>query len=268
MVVGFLHPGAMGASIAGACRVDERLWSGEGRSPATRERAEAAGLVDAGTLGELVERCDVVVSVCPPESAMSVAESVAAAGFGGLYVDVNAVSPATSRAIGSRFDRFVDGGIVGFPVDGSGSTRLYLAGPDAALVAQLWAGSDLDVRVLDGPPGAASALKMAYAGWTKGSTALLLAVRALARAEGIEADLLGEWALSQSGLEERSESLCRAMAPKAWRFEGEMREIAATLGAAGLPTGFHEAAAEINARLAGFKDSTDVDPEAVFDALR
>lgn len=268
MTTGFLHPGAMGASIAGACRDGERVWCGEGRSGATRARADAAGLVDAGSLRALVERSDVIVSVCPPESAVDVADAVAAVGFGGLYVDVNAVAPATSRSIGERFGRFVDGGIVGLPVDGSRSTRLYLAGPEAATVAGLWARSDLDARVLDGAVGTASALKMAYAGWTKGSAALLLAVRALARAEGIEADLLAEWAVSQRGLAERSEAAARGVAPKAWRFEAEMREIAATFGAAGLPPGFHEAAAEINGRLAGFKDAADVDPEAVFDALR
>ncbi len=115
MATGFLHPGSMGASIAAACR-GERLWCGDGRSPATRERAEAAGLGDAGSLDALVKRADVIVAVCPPASAVEVADEVATLGFDGIYVDVNAISPATSRGIGERFTRFVDGGIVGPPV--------------------------------------------------------------------------------------------------------------------------------------------------------
>src|SRR3954463_9861724 len=108
MATGFLHPGAMGASLAAACSGD-RLWCSNDRSPATRARAEAAGLVDVGTLDALVRRADTLVSVCPPPSAAAVADSVATLGFRGLYVDVNAIAPATTRAIGERFERFVDG---------------------------------------------------------------------------------------------------------------------------------------------------------------
>ena len=115
MATGFLHPGAMGASLAAACRGD-RLWCGNGRSDATRIRAEAAGIEDVGSLDALVKRADVIVAVCPPASAIAVADDVAALGFAGIYVDVNAVSPATSRAIGARFAQFVDGGVVGPPV--------------------------------------------------------------------------------------------------------------------------------------------------------
>src|ERR1035441_6817952 len=93
--------------------------------------------------------------------------------------------------------------------------------------------------------GAASAVKMAYASWTKGSAALLLAARALARAEGVEDVLLAEWGLSQHGLEARSDGAARSAAAKGWRWVAEMEEIAATMAAAGLPAGFHQAAAEI-----------------------
>src|SRR6478672_590092 len=112
MATGFLHPGAMGASLAAAC-TGERLWCSEGRSPATRARAEAAGLTDVGTVNALVRRADVIVSVCPPDSASAVAGTVAALGFDGIYVDVNAVAPATSRNIGALFARYVDGGVIG-----------------------------------------------------------------------------------------------------------------------------------------------------------
>jgi hypothetical protein len=89
---------------------------------------------------------------------------------------------------------------------------------------------------------------MAYAGWTKGSAALLLAVRGAARALGVEDDLLAEWALSQPGLAAQADRSARSAAAKGWRWEPEMREIAATLAAAGLPSGFHQAAAEIFSR--------------------
>lgn len=265
--VGFLHPGAMGASIAGACRAADRLWCSSGRSAATFARAEAAGLTAVATLDELAERSDVIVSVCPPEAAEDVAAAVQATGFDGIYVDANAVAPDTARRIGGLFPRFVDGGIVGPPVDGPGSTRLYMCGQEAATVAALWHGSDLDARVLHGGSGTASALKMAYSAWNKGSSTLLLAVRAYARAEGVDTDLTAEWAMSQPGVEQHSEAAAIGIAPKAWRYVAEMREIAAAMAAVGLPPGFHEAAADIDRRLAGFKDRTDIDASAVFDAL-
>lgn len=264
--VGVLHPGAMGVSVAAACTADV-LWCSEGRSPATRERAAASGLTDAGSLTALATAADVIVSVCPPDQATAVADEVAALGFGGIYVDANAVSPATARSIGARFERFVDGGIVGPPAHRSGTTRLYLSGDDAASVAELWAGSALDARPIDGGPGAASALKMAYATWTKVAGALLLDVRALARSEGVEQALLDEWAISQPGTAERSEGTARGVAPKAWRFAGEMDEIAATFADAGLPSGFADGAGELYRRLASFKDRPDVTLDDVLDAL-
>jgi hypothetical protein len=104
----------------------------------------------------------------------------------------------------------------------------------------------VEPRVIEGRGlTAASAVKMAYAGWTKGSAALILAVRALARAEGVEDTLLAEWMLSQPGLAERSVGAARSAAAKGWRWIGEMEEISASMVAAGLPGGFHLAAAEV-----------------------
>jgi 3-hydroxyisobutyrate dehydrogenase-like beta-hydroxyacid dehydrogenase len=139
---------------------------------------------------------------------------------------------------------YVDGGIIGPPPLAPGNTRLYLSGPRACEVQALFAGTDVDARVVP-PPGTASAVKMAYASWTKGSAALLLAARALARAEGVEPVLLEEWGLSQPGLEKRWDGADRAAAAKGWRWTGEMEEIAAAMAAAGLPEGFHQAAAKI-----------------------
>ena len=105
---------------------------------------------------------------------------------------------------------------------------------------------------------------MAYAAWTKGSAALLLTVRALARAEGVEETLLAEWGISQPGLEARSAGAAGAAAAKGWRWIAEMEEIAATMAAVGLPEGFHQAAAEIYRR---FRPADSAGKEAGLDAL-
>jgi 3-hydroxyisobutyrate dehydrogenase-like beta-hydroxyacid dehydrogenase len=256
--IGLLHPGEMGAAV-GKCLTDRGhtvLWASDGRSAQTRARAEAAGLKDVRTIPG-VASCGLVLSVCPPHAARQVAR--ACRDMDGTYVDANALSPATSDDVrriieetgGLRYGGnagYTDGAIIGPPPEQPGTTRLYLSGPDAAAVAELFGGSPLDARVLDGELTAASALKMAYAGWTKGSAALLLAMRDAAVALGVQDDLLAEWALSQPGLAAQADRSAQAAAAKGWRWEAEMREIAATLAAAGLPSGFHEAAAEIFGR--------------------
>ena len=295
VTIGLLHPGEMGAAV-GQCLATAGhrvLWVPSGRSPASAARAEAAGLtgVDGG-LAELVRSAEVIMSVCPPHAALDTARQVAAAGFGGLYLDANAISPATAREVaaivagaeGGGADG-VDGGIIGTPPVRPGFIRLYLSGPRADQVRELFDDTPVDVRVVDhgglggaaqdgaaqdgsgagiGVVGSASAVKMAYASWTKGSAALLLAARALARAQGVEDVLLAEWGLSQPGLEERSARAARSATSKGWRWVAEMEEIAATMGAAGLPEGFGLAAAEIYRR-SPHADAAGLD--AVLEAL-
>ena len=266
MITGFLHPGSMGASLAAVC-TGQRLWVSDGRTNATRERAHDAGLVDTRSLHELAERADVIVSVCPPAAALTQAEAISAVGYDGIYVDANAVSPSTARQIGDLFDRFVDGGIIGPPVRQPGSTRLYLAGEEASAIAALWDGSALDVRVLDAPAGAASAVKVCFAAWTKGSAALLLAIRALARAEGVDDALLDEWAISIPDLAGQSERSAFGNAPKAWRFVGEMEQIAVAFDEHDLPAGFAAASADLYRRLATFKDASGPALDLVVEAI-
>lgn len=265
-VTGILHPGAMGATVAAACD-GTVLWAGRGRSEATRERAAKAGLTDAGDIASMAASAEIVISVCPPHGALALADAVAGAGFGGCYVDANAVSPATARRIASRFESFVDGGLIGPPVIRPGTTRLYLSGPDAARVAPRFEGSALEPRVLGGGPGTASALKMAYASWTKGTSALLAAVAAMAAAESVADDLLAEWGLSLPDVAERLAGSASEVAPKAWRWTGEMDEIAATFAEAGLPDGFHRAAGEVYRRLGVFKDETGTTVAEMLEAL-
>jgi 3-hydroxyisobutyrate dehydrogenase-like beta-hydroxyacid dehydrogenase len=264
--VGLLHPGEMGSAVgatlvAGGARV---LWSPEGRRPATRTRAAELGLEDGGSLSRVAAAAGVIVSVTPPHAALAQARAVAALGFRGIYVDANAVAPATSRAIGEVVEaagaRFVDGGIIGPANRKPGAARIYLSGPAAAEVAPLFASGPIDAHVLTGPAGAASALKVAFAGWNKASQALLAAIRAYALAEGVDAALLAEWKISMPDVPARSEHAVHDNARKAWRFVSEMEEIARAFAAVGLPSGFHEAAADIYRRLEGYKDTAAPPP--------
>jgi 3-hydroxyisobutyrate dehydrogenase-like beta-hydroxyacid dehydrogenase len=253
----------MGSAVGVAARAAGAhvIWASERRSPQSRKRASESGIEEVGALAVLVAESDVILSICPPDAALEVARSVAELGFAGLYLDANAVSPGTARNMATAIERtgatFVDGGIIGPPPAKNGTSRLYLSGREAARAAALFAASPLEAITLDSPVGAASALKMAYASWTKGSAALLIAVRALAILEGIEADLLTEWERSIPGLAARSEAAAGANARKAWRFVGEMEEIASTFAGAGLPDGFALAAREIYQRLERFKDASN-----------
>jgi 3-hydroxyisobutyrate dehydrogenase-like beta-hydroxyacid dehydrogenase len=251
-VIGLLHPGEMGAAV-GRCLTGAGhtvLWASEGRGPETAARAKAAGLTDAGTVRRVAAESAVILSVCPPHAALDVAWMVH--GYTGLYVDANAISPGTAREVAQLITdsggRYADGGIIGLPPVQPGRTRLYLSGLDAPEVQALFRGTALDARIAAGSDTAASAVKMAYASWTKGTSALLLAARALAEAEGVADTLLAEWELSQPHLADQFGRAARAAATKGWRWVGEMEEIAQTMAADGLPDGFHQAAAEIYRR--------------------
>src|SRR6185436_14249166 len=227
--VGLLHPGEMGAAVGAVLRGQgvRVVWASDGRSEETHARAEDAGLEDVGSVSRVAE-ADVVFSICPPHAALEVARSLES--FGGVYVDANAVSPATATKVAEVVDEFVDAGIVGSPPGERGEE-----------IAELFAGSVLEARVVSN----ASALKMAYAAWTKGTAAMLLAIRELAFREGVEEALLAEWDLSQPELRDRFARAARSAEAKGWRWVGEMEEIAATFEAAELPGGFHRAAAEV-----------------------
>jgi 3-hydroxyisobutyrate dehydrogenase-like beta-hydroxyacid dehydrogenase len=253
----------MGAGIgATLVRAGHRVsWASSGRGTSSARRAAAAGLVDAHSVEAMAQSCDLIISVCPPSVAEDVAKQVA--GFDGTYLDANAIAPSTARHVAAVVEQgggsYVDGGIIGGPPSPTYSPRLYLSGPSASPVRDVFAGTAVAAVVISEDPTAASALKMCFAAWTKGTTALLLDVRALAVAEGVEDSLLAEWEHSLPDLAGRSLLSAQQAATKGWRWVGEMEQIAATFGAAGLPDGFHRAAAEICAR-------PDRDEEAVADA--
>jgi 3-hydroxyisobutyrate dehydrogenase-like beta-hydroxyacid dehydrogenase len=261
--LGILHPGLMGASVGATAKNTgvSVCWASENRSEKTVMRAAMAAFEDVETVANLVGNTEIIICVYPPAAATTVAEEVARCGFRGIHVDANAVSPARAKRIGTTVQsagaKFVDGGIVGEPAWKAGTTRLYLCGSQAPLVSECFRESNLEPLIIDAPPGAASALKMAYAAYTKGTTALPTAVLAVAEHEGVRSHLQHEWSLSQTTLSQKAVARVCKNTFKAWRFEGEMREIAATFSAAGLPDGFHDAASEIFRRLSNFKGAVE-----------
>jgi 6-phosphogluconate dehydrogenase (decarboxylating) len=230
--IGLLHPGEMGATVGAALAAagHEVLWASEGRSAETRERATA--FTDAGAASEVVAQSEVVFSVVPPHAALELARSLPP--FDGIYVDANAIAPSTAREIEATKSRFVDGGIIGGPP----GPRLYLSGDDAATVAALFGGSPIEATVV----ADASALKAAYASWTKAGGTLLRAIHEYATRTGVWEALAAEW---PPELHERLAASQRSAERKGWRWIGEMEEAARAFADAGLPPGFHEAAAEI-----------------------
>jgi 3-hydroxyisobutyrate dehydrogenase-like beta-hydroxyacid dehydrogenase len=274
-VVGVLHPGAMGAAVGAALRprVGAVIWAAAGRSTATSKRAELADLVGVPDVAALARRSDVIVSVCPPHAARATAEEVAAAldgsathrenvasgpsaapphpGRGPIYVDANAVSPATVRAIAARLgpDRVVDGAIIGPPAWEPGHTVLWLSGPAADEVAALFTGSPFTARVIGTELGTASSLKVCFALQSKALPAVWLEIAAAAEGFGVEQELRAE--LRRMGVDYAAAvAAASAGGPKAWRWAGEMDEAADALAALDLPDGFSRAAAELYRRLA------------------
>jgi 3-hydroxyisobutyrate dehydrogenase-like beta-hydroxyacid dehydrogenase len=259
--IGFLHPGEMGISIAASAQNSghQVYWASEERSRATRDRAAKFELRDAGTVAQLCAECSILVSVCPPHAAETVANQVLEAGFTGLYLDANAISPQRATQIGQAMAgagaAFVDGGIIGGPAWQRGGTWLYLSGPRAQDAAACFSAGPLETSVLGAAIGTASALKMCFAAYTKGTTALLCAILATAETLGVREALYQQWAHDDPEFAEQVPERVRRVTAKAWRFAGEMEEIAATFGEAGMPGDFHAAAAIVYRRLAQFKDS-------------
>ena len=270
--IGLLHPGAMGASVGAAASGNGHtvLWASQGRSAATQERARRGALRDVATVPEVLASSEILLSICPPHAAEDVAAEVAECGFAGLYVDCNAVAPERTRGIQRIVENggaeYIDGGIIGGPAwTREAETQMYLSGPRAEEVSACFVDSPLSAPVISERIGAASALKMGYAAFTKGSTALLTAILGMVEKEGVRIDLSRQWGDAFTAQTVRR--VCDNTG-KAWRFEGEMHEIAATFHAAGLPGGFHQAAAEVFRRLAGFKDyGSAPDIETVLAAL-
>jgi 3-hydroxyisobutyrate dehydrogenase-like beta-hydroxyacid dehydrogenase len=272
--LGILHPGEMGISIAASAQNSgyKVHWASKGRSPETIARAERQGLLDAHSLAHLCQTCTVIFSVCPPGEAETVANSVLAEGFSGLYIDMNAISPQRAERIGAamaaRGVRFVDGGIIGGPAWKPNSTWLYLSGEEAETAASYFSAGPLVTCVIGDSIGKASALKMCFAAYTKGTTALLGAVLAASEALNVRKELEQQWSKDDPNAATQNARRVQNSTAKAWRFVGEMEEIAATFRAVGVPGEFHSAAGEVYQRMADFKGAPGLPSlEAVLAAL-
>jgi 3-hydroxyisobutyrate dehydrogenase-like beta-hydroxyacid dehydrogenase len=237
-LVAVIAPGMMGAAVAKRL-VDHGLkvlTSLEGRSAETRTRAKSAGLIAASD--EEIAAADFMLSILPPGDAVALAQRfappLAASNSKPVYVDCNAVSPRTAERIAAVIaptgSPFVDAGIIGAPPKpNDAGPRFYASGPDASRFAAL-KDFGLDIRVLGGPMSAASALKMSYAGITKGTQALG-AVMMLAATRGGTADaLVAELQGSQPQMLAWLKRSLALMPPKAYRWIAEMHEIADFVG--------------------------------------
>jgi putative dehydrogenase len=257
-VVTIIAPGDMGSAV-GKRLVDHGLMvmtDLTGRSDASAKRARAAGM-EAVTEAEAAT-ADLVLSIVPPGEALALAEKLAPvlARQPGkpVYVDCNAVNPETAKRIAGVITAagvpFVDAGIIGAPpVPDTPGPAFYASGPDAPRFAVL-AGHGIDVRVLDGAVGAASALKMSYAGITKGFTALGAAMMLAATRGGAAEALRGELAQSQPALLAWLTRQVPRMYPKAYRFVAEMEEIAGYVGEDPAARRLFDGTAEFYQRLA------------------
>ena len=258
--IGILHPGEMGISIAASAinNGHQVYWASENRSDKTRLRAEKYGLLERDSLLQLCQTCELIFCICPPHAAEGVANSVIEHKFKGYYLDANAISPQRTTSISRIMENngilFVDGGIIGGPAWNPNDTWLYLSGKDANLIAECFTNGPLETKIIGDEIGKASALKMCYAAYSKGTTSLLAAILATAESLGVRAELYQLWDMGDSNFSEQVDRRVMRATAKAWRFEGEMHEIASTFQEAGLPNGFHEAAAEIYRRMANFKD--------------
>ncbi|MFI5701845.1 DUF1932 domain-containing protein [Streptomyces xanthochromogenes] len=260
--LGVLHPGSMGAAVAAQARRTgaEVLWCSAGRSASSKARAEKYGFTPVHTLSELTDRADIILSLCPPAAAEDVARDVAACAYARIYVDGNAVSPATMTNISAIVHRSgataVDGSVIGSPPSDAKSPRLYLSGPTDVLplVARLFAGSTVQARILPGGIGQASALKLSYSSYQKASRALAAVAYALASDHGVEAELL-DIAEGHTTNYLAETSYFPKVAARSWRWGPEMEEAAHALGEAGLPGELADAAAAVMGRWARLKDT-------------
>jgi L-threonate 2-dehydrogenase len=257
-IVAVIAPGMMGSAVA------RRLTSAgvqvrtllAGRSAATVARAKAAGLIDASH--DEIAEADFILSIVPPGEALALAESllpaIRAAARKPIYVDCNAVSPETvlriDRIVRESGARFVDGGIIGPPLEqDSSKTRIYLSGPDAGVVAVLER-YGLSMPVQPGPVGAASAMKMSYAGITKGFTALGATMMLAATRAGTDEALISEMKVSQPALLKWLATQMPKMHSKAYRWVAEMEEIARFVGPDQSGDGLYQSAAGLYEKIA------------------
>ncbi|PPJ36423.1 phosphogluconate dehydrogenase [Nocardia nova] len=274
MIIGLLHPGAMGAAV-GARLVAAGytvLWHTENRSDATRKRADDAKLTPCDSLAHLLRSADVVISICPSAAAQAVAEEVSRHKFTGVYVDANAVSPRRMESIAGAFEGtgidVVDAVISGPPPTADASPKIFLSGSDHAIeqVGEPLEDSGFTVDVLSETIGRASALKMALISYQRPARLLAALAHGLADQHGITDALIAE--ASRIGADVLADrDALPSVAARAWRWEPEAHEVATSLAEYGLPDDFANTAARLFQLLAVYKDNPDIAPEDVIKRL-
>jgi putative dehydrogenase len=260
-VIAIHSPGAMGSAIA--ARLGEHgarvLTSLEGRSAATVDRARTAGMEDVSP--QTIAAADLILSIVPPGEAVALAKglvsSLSESRHKPVFIDCNALSPKTKAGVAATLAEtgcdFIDGAIIGAPPHpGQKGPRLYVSG-DQNGRASVLGGLGLDLRQIDGPIGAAAALKMSYSGISKGLTAIGAAMLLAASRSGSSRTLYQELSESLPQLLSRFETGIPDMYPKAYRWVAEMREIAAFLGEDKAAAMIFKGAAQLYDRL-----STDI----------
>ena len=252
--VAIVAPGEMGHAVGAVFRHHGMrvITNLEGRSTRSRDFAAEADIEDVGNDAALVAQADVLLSILVPARAGELAKRIATAARENaadlLYVEGNAIAPQTTQQIGEIVTDaglgFADGGIIGPPPQvGAEDTRIYVSGPQADVLERLRA-FGLDIRVVSDRIGDASAVKMCYAALNKGITALATQLNVGAKALGVEQTLWEEFAASQSALVPRMQKQLPNMVPKAYRWVGEMEEIAKTFEHCGLSPKMFLGAAE------------------------
>nr|WTB12104.1 DUF1932 domain-containing protein [Streptomyces antimycoticus] len=262
--VGILHPGGMGAAVAACAATNAAavLWCEAGRSTASAARAEQFGLTPVATLPELLDRSDIVISLCPPAAAENLARDVAEHGFTGVYVEANAINPERMKRIAELLEpaaTVVDGGVVGSPPVRGKTPTLYLSGPAAATarIEDLFAGTAVQTNVLGTETGKASALKLSYASFQKTSRVLVALAIGMAREHGVDQELIEVAARRTDSYLAETQYVAKTAA-RAWRWGPELEEAADTLAAAGLPPEMLRAAASTLARWGDAKDDGEL----------
>ncbi|MFI8343971.1 DUF1932 domain-containing protein [Streptomyces sp. NPDC085639] len=271
--VGILHPGSMGAAVAACAATNAAavLWCETGRSDASAARAARFGLTPLVDLAELLDRSDIVISLCPPAAAEDLARDVAAHRFAGVYVEANAISPERAQRIAALLEpaaTVVDSGVVGSPPVGGKTPTLYLSGPaDAAgRVEALFAGTAVRTAVLGMEVGKASALKLSYAAFQKTSRVLVALAVGMAREHGVDQELI-EVASKRTDSYLSEPQYIAKTAARAWRWGPELEEAADALAAAGLPPEMLRAAASTLARWDEVKDDGELTLTDALDRL-
>ncbi|WP_217208873.1 NAD(P)-dependent oxidoreductase [Streptomyces sp. AC550_RSS872] len=262
--VGILHPGSMGAAVAACAATNAAavLWCRDGRSPASRARAERFGLEPVPTLQELLDRCNVLISLCPTSAAEDLAREVAGHRYMGLYVEANAINSERAVHIAELLGpdaTVVDGGVIGSPPVNGKTPTLYLSGPTPATerVEALFAGTTVRTKTLGGNIGQASALKLAYASFQKTSRVLVALAVGLAREHGVDQELIEVASRRTDSYLSEPEYIAKT-AQRAWRWGPELEETADMLAAAGLPPEMLRAAASTLARWHDAKDDSEL----------